>query len=113
VVGVYGKSTLPKGLYPSARMCDFPLPMDEARRLIRGHLAAHSIGGGAEINLVPQDRTLNVSAGWRRLERFAQRQVGAFIAVEVIYDDDSQTPAQFTYLVTADGVLNYERFQNA
>lgn len=113
VVGFCGRSVSPPGVYPSARMRGFPLPIDHARRLIRGHLAGHSIGGGTDINLVPQDRTLNVSADWRRLERFAQRHPGAFVAVEVIYDDQSQTPARFVYVVAHDGTLGYEDFENA
>jgi hypothetical protein len=113
VVGVCGSSASPPGAYPSSRMRGFPLPIDEARRLIRGHLAAHSIGGGPDINLVPQDRALNVSAGWRRLERFAQRHPGSFVAVEVIYDDESQTPARFVYLVAENRVLEYEHFENS
>jgi hypothetical protein len=70
------------------------------------------IGGGTDINLVPQDATLNVSAGWRRLERFAQSHPGAFVAVEVIYDDQSQTPARFVYLVAENRLLEYEHFEN-
>src|SRR5258706_9510125 len=111
VVGVYGRSTSRTGEYPSARMRGFPLPRSEGR-LVRGHLAAHAIGGGTDINLVPQDAALNVSGAWRRLERWAQARPGAFLAVEVSYDDDSQTPAGFVYLVAAERELRYERFAN-
>jgi hypothetical protein len=91
VVGVYGSSAPPSGEYPSTRMRGFPLPRTK-RLLVRGHLAAHTVGGGTDINLVPQDAELNVSGAWRRLERWAQSRPGAFLAVEVSYDDDSQTP---------------------
>jgi hypothetical protein len=47
-----------------------------------------------------------------RLERWAQARPGAFLAVEVSYDDDSQTPAGFVYLVAAERELRYERFAN-
>jgi hypothetical protein len=111
VVGVYGRSASRTGEYPSTRMRGFPLPRSE-RRLVRGHLAAHTVGGGTDINLVPQDAALNVSGAWRRLERWAQARPGAFLAVEVSYDDDSQTPAGFVYLVAAEGELRCERFAN-
>jgi len=92
-------------------MRGFPLPQSE-RRLVRGHLAAHTIGGGTDINLVPQDAALNVSGAWRRLEQWAQARPGAFLAVEVSYDDGSQTPARFVYVVAADHELRYQRFAN-
>ena len=69
-------------------------------------------GGGTDINLVAQDAALNVSAAWRRLERWAQARPGSFLAIEVTYDDDSQTPARFVYLVAAERELRYERFAN-
>jgi hypothetical protein len=112
VVGVYGRSAPPTDEYPSARVRGFPLPRSE-RRLVRGHLAAHTVGGGTDINLVPQDAALNVSGAWRRLERWAQARPGAFLAVEVSYNDDRQTPAGFVYLVAAERELRYERFANS
>lgn len=111
VVGVYGQSARPTGEYPSARMRGFPLPRS-AQPLVRGHLAAHTVGGGTDINLVPQNAALNISGAWRRLERWAQARPGAFLSVEVSYDDDSQTPARFVYLVATEQQLHYERFDN-
>jgi hypothetical protein len=35
-----------------------------------------------------------------------------FLAVEVSYGDDSQTPARFVYVVAADHELRYQRFAN-
>lgn len=112
VVGVHGHSAPPATAYPRARMRGFPLPRSK-RRLVRGHLAAHTVGGGTDINLIPQDAALNVSGAWRRLERWAQARPGAFLAVEVTYEDGGQTPAGFVYLVAAsEGELHYQRFQN-
>jgi hypothetical protein len=51
-------------------MRGFPLPPNTPA-VIRGHLVAHSIGGGTDINLIPQDARLNLSGGWRSLERIA------------------------------------------
>jgi DNA/RNA non-specific endonuclease len=101
----------PRGEYPTARMRGFPLSRTEPR-LVRGHLAAHTVGGGTDINLVPQDAAPNVSGAWRRLERWAQARPGTFLAVEVSYDDGGQTPARFVYLVAAERELRYELFTN-
>ena len=65
------------------------------------------------MNLVPQSALLNLSAGWRRLERLAQANPGCFLAIEVDYDDESQTPSDFTYLVVVEDTLTFERFANA
>jgi hypothetical protein len=111
VVGVYGRSAPTDLPRPSSRMRSFPLP-PSATNVVRGHLAAHSIGGGTDINLIPQDAALNISAGWLRLERLAQANPGCFFAIEIGYGDESQTPASFTYLVVADGAVTYERFTN-
>jgi hypothetical protein len=112
VVAVYGKvapSVLPR---PKSRMRGFPLPPSAEGELVRGHLVAHALGGGTDINLIPQSAALNISKAWRRLERLAQGQPDAFVAVEVSYEDDSQTPARFTYVVAAAGELTFESFAN-
>lgn len=111
VVGVYGRSAPTTAPRPASRMRGFPLPPSEPDR-VRGHLAAHSIGGGTDINLIPQDAALNVSGAWRRLERLAQANPGCFVAVEASYDDEAQTPAQLTYVVAASGTLVVEEFSN-
>jgi hypothetical protein len=48
----------------------------------------------------------------RQLERLAQANPGCFVAIEATYDDETQTPAQLTYLVAANRVLTYEGFSN-
>lgn len=53
VVGVYGRSSPTNAPRPAARMRGFPLPPEPAG-VVRGHLVAHSLGGGADINLIPQ-----------------------------------------------------------
>jgi hypothetical protein len=111
VVGVYGRALVTGTPRPASRMRGFPLP-SSAQRLVRGHLVAHTLGGGTDINLIPQSAALNISKAWRRLERLAQGQPDAFVAVEVSYEDDSQTPARFTYVVAAAGELTFESFAN-
>jgi hypothetical protein len=111
VLGVYGRAVPPSTPRPAARMRGFPLP-PTGDNLVRGHLAAHSIGGGTDINLIPQNAALNLSGAWRRLERLAQLSPGSFVAIEASYDDGSQTPTQLTYLVAVNGTLAFERFSN-
>jgi hypothetical protein len=112
VVAVYGRSVPTAAARPAARMRGFPLPAATGDSLVRGHLVAHAIGGGTDMNLVPQSAALNVSGTWRRLERLAQSHPGTFVAVEVRYADESQTPSGFTYVVIADGHLVVEHFAN-
>ena len=113
VVAVYGKvapTSLPR---PKSRMRGFPLPLSAEGELVRGHLVAHTLGGGTDINLIPQSAALNISKAWRRLERLAQAQPDAFVAIEVIYEDDRQTPSRFTYVVATAGAFTVESFVNA
>lgn len=112
VIAVYGHSVLTQLPRPAGRMRGFPLPTTVPGPFVRGHLVAHAIGGGTDINLVPQSATLNVSGPWRRLERLAQAHPGAFVAVEVGYADASQTPSRFTYLVAVECALSVEQFAN-
>jgi hypothetical protein len=111
VVGVYGRAVPNTDPRPAARIRGFPLPTNWPN-LVRGHLAAHSLGGGTDINLIPQSAALNISGPWRQLERLAQANPGCFVAIEATYDDETQTPAQLSYLVAANGVLTYKCFSN-
>lgn len=112
VIGVHGRTVPTSSQRPTSRMRGFPLPPNRSD-VIRGHLAAHTLGGGTDINLIPQNASLNISRQWRRLERLAQSNPGCFIAVEATYDNEPQTPAELTYLVAANGTLMFERFKNA
>jgi hypothetical protein len=112
LIGAYGRAVLNADRRPGARMRGFPLPASR-NDLVRGHLVAHSLGGGTDINLIPQSAALNIGGPWRRLERLAHANPGCFLAIEATYEDDTtQTPAQLTYLVATNGVLTYERFRN-
>lgn len=63
----------------------------------KGHVFAHSIGGGMDINLVPQLAAVNLGREWRAIETLAAENLGMAVAVRLIYDDDSQRPAAFEY----------------
>jgi hypothetical protein len=80
----------------------------------RGHLAAHTIGGGADINLVAQDHLLNVSGAWRSFERHLQRHPGTLFAVRARYLADDDRPHAFVYsMIRDDGRFVYREFRNA
>jgi len=84
----------------------------------RGHLIALASGGGENVNLVPQAARLNrgwSDAGrrWRALERICAGSEGVFLFVTVLYEDVSDVPSGFEFLVrTPDGVEIVERFIN-
>lgn len=78
----------------------------------RGHLMAHSIGGGADINLVPQLSKLN-RGEFRKLEievrKNAEENRTCLYWVRPIYTGESEIPAQFEQgLLYPDGNLLYK-----
>lgn len=73
----------------AVRMRGFPKP---ASGRIKGHAIAHQLGGGLDINLVPQDRRINGGA-FRVLEREAVRHPGCLYFSNWTYDQPAvQTP---------------------
>lgn len=113
VVGVYGTSAPTGAPRPNARMRGHPSYNKPGQaQTDRGHLAAHAIGGGTDMNLVPQAHALNVSRGWRDFERHLQRHLGTFFLVQVEYADETQRPSAFVYGAIRDGAFRYERFVN-
>ena len=97
----------------------FPLPTTPFA-VDRGHLIARAAGGdeGIGINLVPQMAELNRGHSlegrwWRRLERLVAADPEASVFVRALYDDPSDVPACFDYLVVqGDGVVHLEQFTN-
>jgi DNA/RNA endonuclease G (NUC1) len=77
-------------------------PLANAGKFHRGHLMAHSIGGGTDINLVPQLGSLNIGA-FRVLERMvrdqAKQNLRSFYFVRPIYNNASQMPSRFEQCV--------------
>jgi len=79
------------GRRDASRMAGHPRSSDE--RYHRGHAIAHALGGGTDINLVPQLASVNVGS-FRELEREAVKAPGALYFTCCIYDDPhSQKPA--------------------
>jgi hypothetical protein len=74
----------------ASRMRGFPKPPQER---IKGHAIAHQLGGGLDINLVPQDRVIN-SGAFRALEREAARHPGCLYFSNWNYGQSGdQTPS--------------------
>jgi hypothetical protein len=92
MVGVVGLPTFVKHKRDAGRMAGHPLSQGPAYH--RGHLIAHSIGGGADINLVPQLGSLNIGQ-FRIIERLvrklAQENVYCLYFVRTIYPKDSSS----------------------
>jgi hypothetical protein len=119
VVVVWGRSSAPPRRRDRARLAGFiPVPNSwSARERDRGHLVAHALGGGLDLNLVPQSAALNGGRSaegrrWRALEREAAASAGTPLFVRPLYEDATWSPSELEYgLVRGDG-LHIERFQN-
>jgi hypothetical protein len=75
----------------------------------KGHVLAHSMGGGTSVNLFPQRPELNQPRSEKgklycRMERFAARNPNTFVFSRLWYSDDSWVPSAMEY-----GVLLPER----
>ncbi len=117
VVGVWGMPIYSRHTRDASRMAGAPLGAAQGSGFHRGHLIAHSIGGGTDINLVPQLGSVNIGA-YRVLERAARRLaqggVQSLYAVRVLYTDPtSQMPNQLEQvLMEANGTYRYALHHN-
>jgi hypothetical protein len=100
VLVAFGVPIYSKHKRDASRMAGHPLA--NAGKFHRGHLMAHSIGGGTDINLVPQLGSLNIGA-FRVLERLvrdmAKQSLRSFYFVRPLYGDRSQMPNRFEQCV--------------
>ncbi|MGB6691929.1 MAG: DNA/RNA non-specific endonuclease [Terracidiphilus sp.] len=92
-------------------------PLSAGSQFHRGHLMAHSIGGGTDINLVPQLGKLNVGE-FRKLERqvrdLAKQNLQCLYWVRCIYNNDSQTPSNLEQcMIAPSGLLAFREFKNS
>ena len=117
-IALWGHSTRPRADRNAARMRGFPSPQrDSSVRIDRGHLAAHSIGGGHDLNLIPQLASLNrgwsaEGRTWRALERYCASNPGTWFFVYAMYDDITDNPHRLDYGVVLGGYLRVESFGN-
>lgn len=119
VVVVWGRSSAPATRRDRGRLAGFiPVPASWSHRgRDRGHLIAHALGGGLDLNLVPQSSALNRGRSeegrrWRTLEREAAASPGTPLFVRPIYKDATWSPYEFEYGLVRAGGLHVERFPN-
>jgi hypothetical protein len=119
VVVVWGRSSPPAPRRDRARLAGFiPVPGSwSGRGRDRGHLVAHALGGGLDLNLVPQSSALNRGRSaegrrWRALERDAAAAPGTPLFVRPVYEDATWSPSEFEYGLVRRAGLHVERFQN-
>jgi len=111
----YGVPIFAKHRRDSARMAGHPL--SAGSEFHRGHLMAHSIGGGTDINLVPQLGKLNIGE-FRVLERkardLAKEHIQCLYFVRPIYKNKSQTPSMFEQcVILSSKTLTYALHKNS
>ena len=99
-IAAFGVPAFAQHKRDASRMAGHPL--SDGADFHRGHLMAHSIGGGTDINLVPQLGKLNIGE-FRVLERkvrdLAKQNLRCFYFVRTIYSGASQTPRLFEQCV--------------
>ena len=83
----------------------------------RGHFFAHTMGGGLDINLFPQDFRLNRRGLWRKMEHYCATHPNTFCFVRPIYHDAGWRPHLLEYGIfkmRIDGDLEFwgHAFQN-
>jgi len=108
-VCVYGRSRSPSATRDTTRQRGTPLARTTDDR---GHIIAHSMGGGMDINMIGQDRTINRGSDWRAIERRAAANPGTPVAVRLRYQGNADRPSRIDYAYEdADG-LTVARFDN-
>ena len=119
VVAVWGRSRRTERPRDRRRLAGFlPSPVAWSQAdLDRGHLVAHAAGGGLDLNIFPQARSLNrgwsaEGRAWRRMEKYAAKHPGTPLFIRPIYTGPSWKPAAIEYGLFIDGELSSERFTN-
>ena len=98
-VGVAGIPTFVKHKRDANRMAGAPIGAGAGYH--RGHLMAHSIGGNADINLIPQLGSLNIGE-FRVIERLVRKlaleNIDCVYFVRTIYPADGANHSQLTQI---------------
>jgi len=68
------------------------------RRLAIGH----KLGGGLDINIIPQSRAMNWGGEWRRMERYCQDNPGVYFFCRPIYASLCSHPAEIEFGILKD-----------
>jgi len=115
-VVAYGISRSNTAKRDASRIKGFP---GSDQRGDRGHLVAHSAGGGLDINVFHQDAYLN--RGWslagkryREMERYCASHEGTFFFSRLIYADSTARPTEIEFgILKPDGRLWVDVFANS
>lgn len=120
VVYVHGKSRQVASKRNASRQKGWVGPTEKllGANTDKGHFMAHSIGGGLEINVFVQDRSMN--RGWsergrvyRRMEKYCFENPGTYCFSRPIYSDLTSRPFAFDFGVLVSLTeLWVERFEN-
>jgi hypothetical protein len=70
----------------------------------RGHTIDHVLGGGLDINIIPQSRAMNRGGTWRRMERYCRDHPGTYFFCRPIYQGLCSHPAEIEF-----GILKPDR----
>lgn len=111
LVYVTGKTGSPE-VRDRSRQQGSPRPSEKDDE--KGHVIATSLGGGMDINLIPQARSVNRGKGsqWASTERELAKRPGSAVAIQLVYSDDSQRPASFEFGYETDSGLQVEHIDN-
>jgi hypothetical protein len=111
LVYVTGKTDTP-AMRDRGRQQGSPKPSQEGDE--KGHVIATSLGGGMDINLIPQARDVNRGKGsrWSAIERELAKRPGSAIAIHLVYSDESQRPASFEFGHESDSGFQVEQIDN-
>jgi hypothetical protein len=96
---------------------ELPEELDGSNR-DKGHLIAHSIGGGLDVNVFSQDRELNRGVSeqgksYRQMEKYCYEHPGTFCFSRPVYADTTSIPRWLEFgLIKEDGNLWIEVFEN-
>lgn len=121
LVAAYGWSIANEKKKDESRMRGFlggGIDIPGKEKFDKGHVLAHSMGGGLDVNLFPQRPELNrgrSAAGrvYRRMEKYAAAHDGTFVFSRLIYTDRSWVPSSLEYgVLMEDKKLWVEWFEN-
>ena len=121
LVAAYGLSAVQQRPRDASRIRGFlggRIEIPEKGVFDKGHVLAHGMGGGLDVNLFPQRLELNRGRSargkiYRKMESYAVRHPGTLAFSHLIYSDESWVPAFLEYGVLMDGgKIWVERFAN-
>lgn len=119
LVAAYGRSQVQERRREAIRLRGFPsIEIPGKGTFDKGHVFAHSMGGGLDVNLSPQRADLNRGRSeegktYRRMEVYAAKYPGTFVFSRLIYADETWVPSSIEYgILLPEGKFWVEQFEN-